>query len=65
MSESELVTAAEASKILNVTRANIERLQLTKKLIPQPTIHCRYYFLRSDVTALKESRDAKKLKKSA
>ncbi|PKA83589.1 hypothetical protein ATE92_1746 [Ulvibacter sp. MAR_2010_11] len=55
-----LVTAKEAATILKCTRTNVERLQLTKKLIPASTPFCKYYFNREDVLNLKALQEAKR-----
>lgn len=55
----DLVTAKEAAEILNCTRTNVERLQLTKKLIPVSTVFPKYYFNRDDVLKLKTGQTSK------
>ncbi|MEH6764141.1 MAG: helix-turn-helix domain-containing protein [Aequorivita antarctica] len=55
----DFVTATEVTAILGCNRTHVERLQLSKKLIPVPTVHARYYFKRKDVLKLKEAQNAK------
>ncbi len=57
-----LVTANEVAQILNCTRTNVERLQLTKKLIPISTIYPKYYFTMENVSMLLRAQQAKSKK---
>lgn len=50
-----IIDASEVSRLLNCSRAKIERLQLKGILNPVPTIYPKYYFNKNQVIELKKS----------
>lgn len=56
-----IIDASEVSRLLNCSRANIERLQLKGILNPVPTIYPKYYFDKNQVIELKKSLPSKKV----
>ena len=59
METKDLITAEQAGRLLNCSRAKVERLQLKGLLNPVPTIHPRYFFKKKDVIELKSKLNVK------
>lgn len=56
-----IIDASTASRLLNCSRASIERLQLKGLLKAVPTIYPKYYFDKNQVIELKKNITSKKV----
>ena len=57
--ENTLISAIEVGKILGISRAQVDRIQLKRLIHPVPTIEPKYYFNKQDILIFKNKTEEK------